>query len=401
MKEVSSDCSWLRPEIHFTPDFSDMSVYAGPYADGKTKRYFYKKDGTKQRSTTGNRYVFNNKPNGLLHWAKANENEDVDEAIVLIDPDFLFLARFHLARSDMTVVDRKKETFHRDRDLVYPGKPAAASYGLGAQWLQLDLVKICGVDSHCANTTRSEVYKYYSAGPPYVIHRKDVLPLATKWAALVPGTYDEYPLLYAEMYAYSMAAAHLQLKHNLVNNVFTGCMIGWPNPDRWSKSNKHMVVKEKLAVKQSAKEYRNDLQTELAITIDTNRNPGTLFSNEEEMGPGSCFVDPLIPPPMLHYCTRYFIQATPDMKRVAANANVTYRFFAKRRVDHNHVLACGDGGSGSFEAQRFTPFPSTKDYEQMSEGNVDWNSLAVCAITRALNFARVIGCNRSGTADKG
>ncbi len=35
------------------------------------------------------------------------------------------------------------------------------------------------------------------AGPPYIIHALDVLPLATEWARLVPPTYDQYPLLYA------------------------------------------------------------------------------------------------------------------------------------------------------------------------------------------------------------
>jgi hypothetical protein len=393
----SADCSRLRPELHFTPDFSDMSVYGGPYADGKTTRYYHKKDGTKQRTSFGNHYVFNNKPNGLLHWAKAHENEDLDEAIVLIDPDFLFLTRFHLARSDMTIVGRNDHQKLRDRDIVHPGQPAAASYGLGAQWLQFDLVKICGKDSPCANTTRSDVYRHYSAGPPYVIHRKDVLPLATKWSELVPGTYDEYPLLYAEMFAYSMAAAHLQLRHNLVNNVFTGCMVGWPNPDRWSQSDKDMPVAETLAVKQSAQRYRDRLQAKLVAAATDKKNPASFLSIQEEKGPGSCFLEPLIPPPMLHYCQRYFIKTTTEMRQVTEYSNVTYRFFAKRRVDHNHALACGnddDNDSNGDGIPRFFPFASTKDDETMAGGSVDWNTLSVCAITEALNFAKVRGCHR-------
>ena len=29
------DCSTLHPHVHFTPDYSDMTKYGGPYADGR------------------------------------------------------------------------------------------------------------------------------------------------------------------------------------------------------------------------------------------------------------------------------------------------------------------------------------------------------------------------------
>ncbi len=146
---------------------------------------------------------------------------------------------------------------------MYPGQPAAASYGLGAQWLEFDLMKICGVDSPCTNTTKDQVHKHYLAGPPYVIHQANVLTLAKKWASLVPPTYNEYPLLYAEMYAYSMAVAHLQLSHNLINNLFMGCMVGWPNPDQWGWDKEDVQAAEKAAVKASAQVYCIQLAAEL------------------------------------------------------------------------------------------------------------------------------------------
>jgi hypothetical protein len=392
---ASSDCSRLRPELHFTPDYSDMSVYGGLYADGKTVRYYVKKDGSKERSGYGNHYVFNNKPNGLLHWAETHKEEDIDEVIVLIDPDFLFLSKFHFARPDVTVVGRQHENL-RDRDIVFPGQPAAASYGLGAQWLEFDLVKICGTNSHCTNTTKNEVYKHYSAGPPYILHRKDVLSLARKWAALVPAIYDEYPLLYAEMYAYSMASAHLQLKHNLINNLFTGCMVGWPNPDRWSKSDKGLEAIERVAVHESAQAYRTILEVELAAIAEGKPYVNDTVDVHQHSGPSSCFKAPLLPPPLLHYCQRYFVKTSDKMRLVPENSNVTYRFFAKRRVDHNTVLACGgDGNNQSLKGaspSRFFPFGSNKEYEKMAGGSVDWNTLAVCTVTRALNFAKEVGC---------
>lgn len=111
------DCHTIHPHVHFTPDFTNMSVYGGPYADGKLQRGFVGRNGKLQRGNFGNTYPFNNKPNGLNHWIVdfLKSDDRRDEIVVLIDPDFLFLKKFE--------VD----------ELVLKGKPAAAKYGLGAQ----------------------------------------------------------------------------------------------------------------------------------------------------------------------------------------------------------------------------------------------------------------------------
>jgi hypothetical protein len=113
----NDDCHTIHPHVHFTPDFTDMSYYGGPFADGKLKRSFVGRNGKVQRGNFGNTYPFNNKPNGLHHWVKdfLQSDDRRDESVVLIDPDFLFLSRFEV------------------KELVLPGKPAAAKYGLGAQ----------------------------------------------------------------------------------------------------------------------------------------------------------------------------------------------------------------------------------------------------------------------------
>lgn len=56
----------------------------------------------------------------MHHWGEAflAQDDRRDEAVVLIDPDFLFLTRFELPP---------------DAPPVLPGKPAAAKYGLGGQ----------------------------------------------------------------------------------------------------------------------------------------------------------------------------------------------------------------------------------------------------------------------------
>lgn len=60
---------------------------------------------------------------GLRHWADSffAQDDRRDEAIVLIDPDFLFLNQFELPEEKP------------DASIVMPGIPFAAKYGLGGQ----------------------------------------------------------------------------------------------------------------------------------------------------------------------------------------------------------------------------------------------------------------------------
>ena len=85
-------------------------------------------------------YYFMNKPSGLKHWsdedAESSFDKDANEAIVLIDPDFIFMKKFEV---NITAT---------------PGSPAGAYYGLGEQWLGFNLTRICGANSLCAKTTQ-------------------------------------------------------------------------------------------------------------------------------------------------------------------------------------------------------------------------------------------------------
>lgn len=206
---------------------------------------------------------------------------------------------------------------------------------------------------------------------------------------LVPPTYDEYPLLYAvrirshysnclssstvtcansascpqkmqEMFAYSMAAADLNLKHNLVKDLFTGCMTHWP----------HTKGEYTNAVEASAKQYAN------LIGSSPERTDGS------DKGASSCFLPPLNPPPFLHYCARYSFE-TPYPPQDGTPK--LYHFFAKRRVDHDILDDCNNNNG------TLAPFISNK-LEKIEGGHKDWNVLAICAIVRSINFAKTKGC---------
>jgi hypothetical protein len=317
----------LIPNVHFSPDFSNMSVYGGPFA-GTKKRTFINRAGNIQTSNYGNHYHFNNKPNGLAHWAEKHysHNPKEDEAIVLIDPDFLFLTPFTLSNDTRP----------------FAGKPVAAAYGLGSQWLDFNRTAICGHASPCTKVTDG---RSYSVGPPYIIHASDVVKLSQTWSKFVPPTYDQYPLLYAEMFAYSMAAAHLKMPHKLLKNLYSGCMVGWPKHTTFPGPSARAFVES-----------------------------GADLIQPKWDGPASCFLPPLIPPPFLHYCRRYAFE----------NPNGTFFFLAKRKIPHD-ILDC--------RHDHLTLYLSQEKVE-IVEGNQDWTTLAACAILRAVNYARNQHCSK-------
>jgi hypothetical protein len=66
-RSLNDDCTTLHPHVHFSPDYSDMSMYGGPFADGKNKRTYLNRQGKVVHSNYGNTYKFNNKPNGVCN----------------------------------------------------------------------------------------------------------------------------------------------------------------------------------------------------------------------------------------------------------------------------------------------------------------------------------------------
>jgi peptidyl serine alpha-galactosyltransferase len=201
----------LHPKysVHFTPDFS---------IDSKTQK----------------RYEFYNKPYGLLHWLENVSPPLASNTIVaLLDPDFVFV------RPLTTRIVNEQNLLYsplvQEQDLfvkVTKGKPAAQHYGLGASWAinsnqqkALNRTKICGINSPCLDVPNPDIgTKYYSVGAPYLLEKDDMMAVARSWVEFVPKVYEDYPDLLAEMFAYSMAAAHqnlphLRLDHYMVSNI--------------------------------------------------------------------------------------------------------------------------------------------------------------------------------------
>jgi hypothetical protein len=208
IQNVMSD----RFRIHFTPHFS----------------------GVKDEVTgevTGD-YKFFNKPFGLKHFLEHSEFMGIsdegemanpDVVVILCDPDFLLLRPitddFSNERETLISPRRKKLFNNKVFKTVTHGKPYAQTYGLGTQWRKFNINEIAGEDSPAKSVNQSDGQLFYPVGPPYIGTASDMHKIANKWSEFAPRVHKEYPHLLAEMYAYCIAAAHLQLPHTLIDSL--------------------------------------------------------------------------------------------------------------------------------------------------------------------------------------
>ncbi len=56
----------------------------------------------------------------------------------------------------------------------------------------------------------TDASEYYPVGPPYLMHTRDWARVLDLWVALSPKVYRGHPSILAEMYGFSIAAAHLR-----------------------------------------------------------------------------------------------------------------------------------------------------------------------------------------------
>ena len=181
-----------RFKIHFTPSYVNI--------DGSPFQYF-------------------NKPFGLRHWMEhvlgfPTRQDDNDAIIILLDPDMILVRP--LTRHFNTTDKWKDSNIHSFT--VDHGKPAAQQYLLGVDWLTWNLANIAGTDSPALKVTTAEAYAHYLVGPPYLATAKDMYEIAVHWTDFAPATKAAFPDMLAEMMAYIVAIAHLQLPHMLSNS---------------------------------------------------------------------------------------------------------------------------------------------------------------------------------------
>lgn len=183
-----------RFHLHFTPNASTVS------------KYF-------------------NKPIALHHWLEhvlgfPNNSDAHDDTIVVIcDPDMILLKPFVNNFTSMSNDSWNEGAKQRPiRAFVERGFPIAQEYAYRDIWMEItkaNMTSIVGEDSPVHNVSKFEATYYFPAGPPYVLAASDLYQLAKLWLNFSMVFHSFSPQAMSEMYGYSIAAAHLGLKHQL------------------------------------------------------------------------------------------------------------------------------------------------------------------------------------------
>jgi len=158
-------------KIHLTPRFSGVKDANG--------------------ETTGKTYEYFNKPFGLLHWMEHSEESFTDDdIIILLDPDQILTRPI---TNDFSNLDENMLVGENPKTIVTHGQPFAQKYGMGNEWMQLDLTKVTlDENSPAHKVTKGEGRDHYPVGPPYLATAKDMHLIAKTWADFVPRSHKEF-----------------------------------------------------------------------------------------------------------------------------------------------------------------------------------------------------------------
>jgi hypothetical protein len=159
---------------------------------------------------------------------------------------------------------------------------------------------------------------HHQVGPPYIATARDMYTIAVKWCEFGPRVYDTYPHLLAEMFAYSLAAAHTKLPHQtaasfMISDVSTGSQAeGWGDID-----NLH---KDKVCAKHAPKDLPH------VIHFCQRYGLGDYFFGKRRL-PGSFLSceSPLLAEAPLDIVGNYQYADLPDGKRKDLNSKVAQR----------------------------------------------------------------------------
>ena len=306
-------------KLHITPDFSEVIGENG--------------------QDTEETYAYFNKPFGLLHWFEySGEKIKDDDIIILIDPDQVLTRPI---THDFSKQTGNSLIGDNPRTIVEHGSPFAQMYQLGALWQNFDEEKITGTkESPAKNVTRKDALAHYQVGPPYLATARDMHLIARKWSEFVPRTYEQYPDLLAEMYAFCIAAAHLKMPHQLVRLMVSNVNIGEDESggEGW----------------------------DLVQAID-----------DEDICSPTVMVDYTLPP-VLHYCNKY---------------KLGKHIFGKHRIPTD-ILSC-ESPLLSLPAQDIVkkydyyipPLGTDSQREKLDDYEVKENAFMLCALTRLVNEA--------------
>jgi len=313
-----------------------------------------------------------------------NHTTTLEESVVaLVDPDMMALRPIVPGLGEgMTLTSVSREGHYRDlleykdengkvllmRQKKLPPLPARVTkgvaagqhFGLGGFWASsgmknarpsfrhFNLTAVCGVDSPCSNvppskgsdrayTTREFADKNYAVGPVYIASAQDWMDLLPRWHDFMPRVHEQYPQLLAEMYAFTMAAADMQLKFALSSSYMVSDPSTMSSTEAWvwideyatrvtpqdDQSKQHTNGKTLRSVCDGA--TSNSLPTKTLHLLE-NYGYGKYHDNSDVLSFAGVS-NPGALPTVLHYCQNY---------------NLADHKFAKRKMHHEFFRCNGE-----------------------------------------------------------
>ncbi|GBG26236.1 Peptidyl serine alpha-galactosyltransferase [Hondaea fermentalgiana] len=171
-----------------------------------------------------------NKPSSIEYFmthARPELDRLGETVVAILDPDFVFLRPLSQSETDPQdiIASRGQDTNparNSPIDWVRRGRPVAQRYGLEGHWASYgrdSLLKIIGdANSPALSYTKSEAARDTSVGPPLMLHVDDLAVLSKLWAKYMLPVLERGKDILADMWAYSIASAHLGLRHTTLDH---------------------------------------------------------------------------------------------------------------------------------------------------------------------------------------
>lgn len=146
-----------------------------------------------------------------------------ETVVAVLDPDFVFLKKLSVIQLDPDWILNTIGQFGGS-SVVEVGRPLAQQYGLGGQWRhKFPVATIAGAESPALNYDDESAAKFFSVGPPLILHKDDWVKLAPLWRQNMKPVLQVENDILADMWAYCIAAAHLQLEHQILDQYMISC----------------------------------------------------------------------------------------------------------------------------------------------------------------------------------
>ena len=293
----------------------------------------------------GEGFHYNNKPYGVHHWMEAvlgyskdKTSTDHDNTILfLLDPDQVIMRPFVNEFPSDKEIWAPRTTYPLQTRIMH-GYPMAAEYGYKDQWHQkIDVTQIIQDSPVTNQLSAKDIRENYHAGPPYAATAKDFYHIVTQWRAFAQPVHDQYPYLLSEMFAYSLAAAHLKLPHQLARTFMVS---DWKEPGMDLVTKQSGVESSQMCrhVPIEHKPHILHYCQRLALgkyMMTKHRLPDHFVGNQE-----SCKMPLLMEPPDdVAVQLDYFVDVN-EQKRYDIRDNVNHAYTKQEKINQVAFLLC-------------------------------------------------------------